>query len=55
MNIIIDTYILLLADDVKMVKKTHLAYLKDGGNRLYLSSISVAEMMIEKSLGSLEI
>ena len=55
MNIIIDTYILLLADDVKMVKKTHLVYPKDGGNRLYLSSIGIAGMMIKKSLGSLEI
>ncbi|HIP62495.1 MAG TPA: type II toxin-antitoxin system VapC family toxin [Sulfurovum sp.] len=56
MNIIIDTHIfLLLVYDVKRVKKTHLAYLKDGGNRVYLSSISIAEMMIKKSLGNLEI
>ena len=56
MNIIIDTHIFLfLVDDVKRVKKTHITYLKDGVNRLYLSSISIAEMMIKKSLGSLKI
>ena len=50
MSIVMDTHIfLLLVDDVKMAKKTHLAYLKDSGNRSYLRSISIAEMMIKNA------
>ncbi len=55
MNIIIDTHIFLwLAADVKKIDKKHMQYIEDMGNRLYLSSISIAEIMIKKSIGHLE-
>ena len=54
MNIILDTHIFLwLAADVKKVSKKHMHYIEDMGNRLYLSSISIAEIMIKKSIGNL--
>jgi len=56
MDILIDTHIFLwLVYDVKRVRKSHLAYLKDSRNRIYLSAMSIAEMMIKQSLGTLEI
>ena len=56
MNIIIDTHIFLwLIYDTKKVKKVYYEYLKDSHNDIYLSSISIAEMMIKKSLGNLDI
>ena len=55
MNIIIDTHIFLwLASDVEKVSKTHMGYITDTGNTLYLSSISIAEIMIKKSIGHLD-
>jgi len=56
LNIIIDTHIFLwLIYDTKKVKKVYYEYLKDSHNDIYLSSISIAEMMIKKSLGNLDI
>jgi PIN domain nuclease of toxin-antitoxin system len=56
MNIIIDTHIFLwLIYEPQKVNKKHFSYLEDSSNNLYLSSISVAEMMIKKSLGNLDI
>ena len=55
MNIIIDTHIFLwLASDVKKVNKKHMQYIEDAGNSIYLSSMSIAEIMIKKSIGHLE-
>ena len=55
MNIIIDTHIFLwLASDVKKVSKKHMRYIEDVGNSIYLSSMSIAEIMIKKSIGHLE-
>ena len=55
MNIILDTHIFLwLASDVKKVNKEHMRYIEDTGNRLYLSAISIAEIMIKKSIGHLD-
>ena len=56
MNIIIDTHIFLwLIYDTKKVDKKYLNYLEDTNNSIYLSSISIAEMMIKKSIGNLDI
>jgi len=55
-NIIIDTHIFLwLIYDLKKVDSKYLTYLKDTNNDIYLSSISIAEMMIKKSIGNLDI
>ena len=56
MDIIIDTHIFLwLIYDTKKVKPGYMKYLEDRNNTIYLSSMSIAEMMIKKSIGSLEI
>lgn len=56
MNIIIDTHIFLwLIYDTEKVDKKYLDYLEDTDNTIYLSSISIAEMMIKKSIGNLDI
>ena len=55
MNIIIDTHIFLwLASDVKKVNKKYMQYLEDTDNNIYLSSLSIAEIMIKKSIGNLD-
>ena len=55
MNIIIDTHIFLwLAGDVKKVSKKHMRYLEDLDNNIYLSSMSIAEIMIKRSIGNLK-
>ncbi len=55
MNIIIDTHIFLwLASDVKKVDKKYMQYLENTDNNIYLSSLSIAEIMIKKSIGNLE-
>jgi len=55
MKIIIDTHIFLwLAGDVEKISSNHLKYLEDLNNDIYLSSISIAEIMIKKSIGNLE-
>jgi len=56
MNIIIDTHIFLwLNFEPKKISKEHLAHLEDMGNKIFLSSISIAEIMIKKSIGNLEV
>lgn len=55
MNIIIDTHIFLwLATDTKKISIDHMNYLKDLNNNIYLSSISIAEIAIKKSIGHLK-
>ncbi|MEA2050054.1 MAG: type II toxin-antitoxin system VapC family toxin [Campylobacterota bacterium] len=55
MNIIIDTHIFLwLAADLKKVDKKHLEYIENTDNHIYLSSLSIAEIMIKTSIGNLE-
>jgi len=55
MNIIIDTHIFLwLASDVKKINKKYMQYLEDTDNNIYLSSLSIAEIMIKKSIGTLD-
>jgi len=55
MNIIIDTHIFLwLASDVKKVDKKYMQYIEDMSNTIYLSSLSIAEIMIKKSIGNLD-
>jgi len=55
MNIIIDTHIfLLLAADLKKISQKHLKYIKNIDNNVYLSSLSIAEIMIKKSIGNLD-
>jgi len=56
MKIIIDTHIFLwLIFETKKIKASHMNYLQDRENTLYLSAMSIAEMMIKKSIGHLEI
>ena len=55
MNIIIDTHIFLwLAADLKKVSKKHMQYIENLDNNIYLSSISIAEIEIKKSIGNLD-
>lgn len=55
MNIIIDTHIFLwLAADLKKINHKHLEYIKNIDNNIYLSSLSIAEIMIKKSIGNLD-
>jgi len=55
MNIIIDTHIFLwLASDIKKITKKHFEYIKNTDNNIYLSSLSIAEIMIKKSIGNLD-
>jgi len=55
MNIIIDTHIFLwLASDVKKINKKYMQYLEDTDNNIYLSSLSIAEIMIKQSIGTLD-
>jgi len=55
-NIIIDTHIFLwLIYDPKKVDKKYMKYIEDLDNAIYLSSISIAEIMIKKSIGNLDV
>ena len=55
MNIIIDTHIFLwLAGSLERVKDKHMRYIEDTTNNIYLSSLSIAEIMIKKSIGNLD-
>jgi len=55
MKIIIDTHIFLwLAGDVEKINDTHMKYIEDLNNDIYLSPISIAEIMIKKSIGNLD-
>ena len=54
MNILIDTHIFLwLAGDLKKIDAKHMRYIEDTSNSIYLSSLSIAEIMIKKSIGNL--
>ena len=56
MNILIDTHIFLwLLFNTKKVKKQHLELLRKDGIDLFLSSISLAEIMIKKTNGKLNV
>lgn len=56
MNIIIDTHIFLwLASDLSKISKKHFKYIEDIDNNIYISSLSIAEIMIKKSIGNLEL
>ncbi len=55
MNIIIDTHIFLwLAANLKKISRKHMQYIENTDNNIYLSSLSIAEIMIKKSIGSLD-
>ncbi len=56
MNILIDTHIFLwLLYDTKQIAKNHYEILQNTDNNLYLSSLSIAEIMIKKSVGKLDV
>jgi len=56
MKIIIDTHIFLwLMYDYKKVDSRHRDILENSSNELYLSSLSIAEIMIKKSIGKLDV
>ncbi len=56
MNIIIDTHIFLwLIYNTQKVNKNYMKYIEDLDNTIYISSISIAEIMIKKSIGSLDV
>jgi len=55
MNIIIDTHIFLwLACCPDKISSKHFSYIEDLDNNIYLSSLSIAEIMIKKSIGNLD-
>lgn len=56
MNIIIDTHIFLwLLNDPSKINDTHLGYLKDTNNNIYLSTMSMVELIIKSSVGKLTV
>ena len=56
MEILIDTHIFLwLATDPDKLSNKHLALLQARKNRLYLSAMSIAEVMIKDSIGQIDI
>ncbi len=56
MEILIDTHIFLwLASNPDKLSKKHLALLQARKNRLYLSAMSIAELMIKHSIGQIDI
>ncbi len=56
MNILIDTHIFLwLLYDLRKIDIKYLDILSDSENTLYLSSLSIAEIMIKKSIGKLDV
>ncbi len=56
MEILIDTHIFLwLASNPNKLSKKHLALLQARKNRLYLSAMSIAEVMIKQSIGQIDI
>ena len=55
MTILIDTHIFLwLIFTPQKVSKHHLKLLENGENRVFLSSISIAEIVIKRAIGSLK-
>jgi len=56
MNIIIDTHVFLwLLNDPSKVDKTYLQHLENTDNNIYLSSMSMVEIIIKSSIGKLTI
>ena len=56
MEILIDTHIFLwLASEPDKLSKKHLALLQACKNRLYLSAMSITELMIKQSIGQIDI
>ena len=56
MNILIDTHIFLwLLYSPAKIDVKYLEILSDSENNLYLSSLSIAEIMIKKSIGKLDV
>ncbi len=56
MNIIVDTHIFLwLLNDPSKVKNKYLKLLKNLENTIFLSVISIAELIIKSSIGKIEI
>ena len=54
MTIIIDTHVFLwLLNDPSRIKPEHMGYIESTVNQIFLSSMSVAELMIKKSIGKL--
>jgi PIN domain nuclease of toxin-antitoxin system len=53
-DILVDTHVFLwLLSTPKKLKFSHLKQLQDKHNKLYLSSISIAELMIKRSINKL--
>ena len=56
MDILVDTHIFLwLAVSPQKISKKNLKILQDRKNRLYLSAMSIAELMIKQSIGQIDI
>ena len=56
MKIIIDTHIFLwLLNDPNKVEQKYMKHIEDTQNDIFLSAMSVAELMIKKSIGKLDI
>ncbi len=54
MNIIIDTHVFLwLLNEPSRIKSKHMCYIENTANKIFLSSMSIAELMIKKSIGKL--
>ena len=54
MPVIIDTHVFLwLLNDPLRVKPEHLSFIESTANKIYISSMSIAELMIKKSIGKL--
>lgn len=55
MNIIIDTHVFLwLLNEPSRLNSEHMAYIENTDNNIFLSSMSVAELMIKRSIGKLD-
>jgi PIN domain nuclease of toxin-antitoxin system len=56
MRVLIDTHIFLwLVYEPQKVSSKYMEILEDMTNNIYLSSISIAEIMIKKSIGTLDV
>ncbi|NOR80842.1 MAG: PIN domain-containing protein [Methyloprofundus sp.] len=54
MTIIIDTHVFLwLLNDPSRIKLEHMGYIENTANQIFLSSMSIAELMIKKSIKKL--
>ena len=54
MSIIIDTHVFLwLLNDPSRLKPEHIHCIENTANKIFLSSMSIAELMIKKSIGKL--